>query len=497
VTPELSILLVDDDEADRMAVRRALKDAGAGWQIDECSEAGQAMAQIDAGRYDCILLDYLLPDHTALQLLPEILRRGGSTPVIVLTGFGDEQVAVDMMKSGATDYYSKEGLDGRLLARGIRHAVAVRRVHERLERAEQAQKADQAKLRALVQIAPGVYSGRSLDERLRFAASSARMLFAADEGFVAVEMPEGALALVARAEGVAPLAAEDGSWREIWPAPAAPSAALPWVRLAGQEWRGVLALRGTREDSELLLLAQLGELVAVSIENIRLYETAQRALLARDAVMGVVSHDLRSPLNALSLGIGLLQGDCSAEQRRLALDRMARSADHMRRLIADLLDVASIETQTLSVNLQPEPLAALVNDAAAQATPLAQEAKIELTMPSPPEIQLVIDRLRIVQVLSNLLGNAFKFTPAGGRVVVSAEPRADEVLFSVEDSGPGIDPDYLPRVFERFYRKDGRGLGLGLFIARAIVLAHGGRIWAESQLGKGARFSFTIPRRRV
>jgi signal transduction histidine kinase len=494
MTEELRILLVDDDEADRMAVQRALKDAGASYRIDECSDGRQALAQIETGRYDCILLDYFLRGSTALQLLPELLPRAGSTPVIVLTGFGDEQVAVDVMKSGVADYYSKDKLDGRLLKKGIHQAVAVRQVHERMERAEKAQKADQARLRQLVEIAPGVYSGSSLEERLRFAASSARALFGAEESLIAVDLTEGPVAFVARAAGVTPLAASDDSWREIWPAPSAPSAALPWVRLAGQKWRGVLALRGACESSELLLLQQLGELVMVSIENIRLYEATKRAVLARDAIMGVVSHDLRSPLNALGLGLSLLQGECPLEQRRVVLDRMARAADHMKRLIADLLDVASIENQTLSVNLQPERLASLVDDTAAQATPLAQEANLELTLPSPPELEVKVDRVRIVQVLSNLLGNAFKLTPTGGRVAVTIEPRASEVVFSVTDSGPGIDPDHLPRVFERFYRKEGRGLGLGLFIARALVQAHGGRIWAESRLGEGARFSFALPR---
>ena len=174
-----------------------------------------------------------------------------------------------------------------------------------------------------------------------------------------------------------------------------------------------------------------------------------------------------------------------------------RSVNRMHRLLGDLLDIASIEAGHLSVEVQRCSVTALVSEAIElSGVPAAKkQLQLERVLPSK-ELQIECDRDRVLQVFGNLVGNAIKFTPSGGSIRVAVESRGEEALFSVADSGPGIAPEELAHVFDRFWqaKKTARlGTGLGLTIAKALVEAHGGRIWVESTLGKGATFFFTMP----
>ena len=228
-------------------------------------------------------------------------------------------------------------------------------------------------------------------------------------------------------------------------------------------------------------------------------DAAQAAVRAREDVLHVVSHDLGNSLSAVVVNTTVLLKTLPEEQedvrRRIASVRdLAR---RMQRLRQDLLDVASIEQGRLSVEWDawhPAPLAAEAVEAFA---PLAGEKGIELAAevdPALPEVEG--DRERVMQVLANLLGNAVKFTPAGGRVELRVDAAPDEVRFAVRDTGPGIDPENQAHVFDRFWKSrtsNRYGAGLGLAIARGIVEAHGGRIWLESTPGDGSTFAFALP----
>ena len=172
-------------------------------------------------------------------------------------------------------------------------------------------------------------------------------------------------------------------------------------------------------------------------------------------------------------------------------------AARMRRLIGDLTDVTSLGAGELSVAEHADDPGVLIAEAIETFQLLAAEKRIELGVEGAnTPLGVLCDHERIVQVLVNLVGNAVKFTPDGGKVSASATGLGENVLFSVTDNGPGIDADLLEAVFERFWQvseNDRRGLGLGLYIARGIVEAHGGRIWAESRIGKGSSFHFTLP----
>jgi PAS domain S-box-containing protein len=269
------------------------------------------------------------------------------------------------------------------------------------------------------------------------------------------------------------------------------------------ETRGALTLIRTKEggfDADERALAEKYAIsAATALANASLYESAQQANRARDEVLGIVSHDLRNPLSAIAMCARVLkENPPDPAARDELLDTIQESTDWMNRLIADLLDVANIERERLSLEVQPNEPSQLALQAIHMFDVEARQHGIALEARLPTNLPLVAaDGARAVQVLGNLLRNAIKFTPRDGRVVLAVEPHDAGVVFSVTDTGPGIDAEHAARVFDRYWQSSrgarARGTGLGLSIAKGIVEAHGGRIWLESELGKGSRFAFTIP----
>jgi signal transduction histidine kinase len=230
-------------------------------------------------------------------------------------------------------------------------------------------------------------------------------------------------------------------------------------------------------------------------------QEAEAAVRTRDDVLAIVSHDLRNALNAMSGAVGLAQEPGLSEvQRGEQLALALRSAKGMSRLISDLLDAARMEAGKLSVEPRPEPVAELVAQAEAGYRLEAERRGVTLII-SPPDASAHVhaDGGRITQVLGNLIGNALKFTPEGGTVLVDVRAVADHVTFIVSDTGPGITEEHLPHIFDRFYqvRASGRaGAGLGLAISRALVEAHGSTLDVDSRPGEGTTFSFDLKRVR-
>jgi len=238
---------------------------------------------------------------------------------------------------------------------------------------------------------------------------------------------------------------------------------------------------------------------ALALENARLYGAARRATSARDEVLALVSHDLRNPISAIAMCARILREappDDPAEREKM-LTAITEATVWMQQLIRDLLDVSAIEAGRLSIDRRPTTLASIVSTAAGMISGEIDQRSIDLDVDIASDLPTVnVDDRRIVQVLTNLMGNAVKFTDPGGRIVVRATSTPTGVVVTVEDTGIGIDPEAQPRIFDRFWQAQStprRGSGLGLAIARGIVEAHGGRIWVESQPGRGSLFSFSLP----
>ncbi|HTL35780.1 MAG TPA: ATP-binding protein, partial [Kofleriaceae bacterium] len=231
---------------------------------------------------------------------------------------------------------------------------------------------------------------------------------------------------------------------------------------------------------------------------------ADEATRAREEILSVVSHDLRNPLGAILMCASALlhvSADDSSGRVRKNVERIHRQAERMARYISDLVDFAGIEAGRIKLERREHQVEDIVSAASEMFGPIAAERGLRFEMQLPPNLPVVqCDSDRAVQVLTNLVANAVKVTPKGGAVSIGAELNGDGVVFYVRDTGPGIEEDEMPNLFERHWRSKSsnyKGTGLGLSIARGIVSAHNGRIWAESRVGAGSTFYFSLTRRET
>jgi signal transduction histidine kinase len=226
---------------------------------------------------------------------------------------------------------------------------------------------------------------------------------------------------------------------------------------------------------------------------------AEQAAQARQELLAIVAHDLRNPLGAIALRATMLRRDGSDEISRNHGAAIERVVSRMEQLLKGLLDAATIEAGQLSLRPAAVDVAGALLEVADTFSGLASSKGVQLVCRPAPDQQMTVqaDRERLLQVLANLIGNSIKFTASGDRIELSATPAGNGIRFSVADSGPGISPEHLPWIFERFWKADftgAKGTGLGLYIARRIVVAHGGRIWAESRPpSEGTTIHFVIP----
>jgi signal transduction histidine kinase len=238
---------------------------------------------------------------------------------------------------------------------------------------------------------------------------------------------------------------------------------------------------------------------ATALANARLYERARHAIQARDEILAVVAHDLRTPLHVIEFAAHRLRQNVPGPGRRStdrSLDWILSSAQRATTLVRDLLDRAKLEWHTLALERVEVDPVDLVRDVARRSEPLGALASVQVRVVAvPPVPRVAANRERLAQAIENLMGNAMKFTPAGGTVTVGVERSGGDVRFFVSDTGAGIEPADLERIFERFWQArnaDSRGAGLGLSICKRIVEAHGGHVWVESRVGEGTTVSFTI-----
>lgn len=495
----LSVLVIDDDEIDRERVRRSMRAMSPAPHTREVDTIADAEAALRSATIDCVILDYQLREGVCSEFLPRLQALAPHAAFIVMTGQGDEDVAVELMKAGASDYLSKD-VDPERVRQAIRYAVSLRRAAEQAAAADSRRRQYAARQGRFVDRAPELVAARSLDDLAKHGVLLAVELFDARQACITLRDSERVIVDQCGA-------ATEGVSLQSWATNTLESGGdfasetpLAVLSLRGRDGlqRGWIALHGGDNGLEPAhdhLLRQLAVLIAICADNLLLSAARERAIRARDDVMAVVTHDLRAPLNNVRLGTSLLR-ETTQSSAHSVLDRVERNVTHMAHLVDDLVDMVRLESGKLELNLERETAADLLHTAAALVADQARAQRIELVIqPCDRALTVSADRDRVLQVLANLLSNALKFTPADGRIELEAHEHDGRVRFGVSDTGCGIPASEASRIFVRFWQSDPkrrRGLGLGLHIAKGVIQAHGGDLWFESQEGSGSRFYFTL-----
>jgi signal transduction histidine kinase/CheY-like chemotaxis protein len=535
----LRVLHLEDVAEDAELVHATLEDAGFDCTVTRVARRDDFVAALSSRGYDVLIADYKLPSFDGLTALDLARRLRPELPFLFVTGALQDDCAVETLRRGATDFIVK--------ARLSRLVPAVQRALREVEEREELSRAEAA-LRLLADVSRALHATLDMELSLQNMARvlvprvadacivdgragdapverrsivvhgdahraralqdlRARRSPAPDDAAGAGRvMRDGSAELVERFDDahVAALARDAREAEVLRAMKIASSLVVPMIargRTVGTVTLWTTSGRRPLDKKDVPFAHGIAERAAIAIENAQLHAATEKGAKARDEILAIVTHDLRNPLNAIVAGIDLVR-DAARKQNDEQIARWAESVlgstRTMTRLIADLLDFAAIESGGLVVVKERHDLVDVVREAAERFRGPAAAKGLALVAEIEGEHLLVhCDRERILQVLSNLLGNAVKFTPAGGRVSVRAGRRGGggfDVV--VMDSGPGIAASEVPHLFDRYWRaqRGGRaGVGLGLWIARRLVQAHDGELCVESRVGEGSSFTVVLP----
>jgi signal transduction histidine kinase len=391
----------------------------------------------------------------------------------------------------------------RVLVKQAAGAEAERRHHIRM-------------MRALTEAAPAIHAAQSVEALVETAAREVCSVLGAQRAFVGVQKEPDSIGSRVGASfppaGAAPNDLEDPMWfdsedpNSVLPAPpGAPRArlAVPLMRRDGARF-GVLRVAATPErhfeETDHDVLVQLAHLVAVAVESARLHARLQAVTRAREEFVSIVSHDLRSPLGTVQLATWQIRELCGHGPPPLekAVRCVERSVANMNRLIENLVEVSRVDGGRLTLDLADVPVSPLLDAAIAQARPNADAASVTLSSRASAGLAPIrADRHRTLQLVSNLLVNTLKFAPSGGELQLSAEPINETVRITVRGANLTLEHEVVSSLFDQFWQsKDARyrALGLGLYVAKNIVEAHGGALDIEQQPEHGYAFHLTLPK---
>jgi signal transduction histidine kinase len=463
------VWVVDDSPLDLEHARAAVGDTAETRAFTDGASVLEALATARPPPPDVLVLDWVMPGVTGIEVV-RFMRSEGKlpqVPVLLLTARGEPQQIVEGLSAGANDYLAKPYHDEELRAR-VAALIRTSRLLDRALRAEES-------VRVLVANAPVALLVVDAQGVVTLANEEAGRLFGADPTTLTGSAVDSIL--------------PDLSYRNISLGGGTGLMPLPDVQVRGRVLSpSIRALPTDTAASTTIALRDITERRTAEARRIDFYS--------------VMAHDLRSPLNAMLMRIDALlsgrRGPLAAETVS-DLRKLKESSRRMAKMIKDFLDLARMEGVGYKISRERVDLGILVARIVDELRPLAVASGLTLEWrPSDGEALVIGDADRLAQVMSNLVGNAIKFTPAGGSIVVAVEAFRDSIRTSVTDTGTGIDPDLLPRLFHRFTQgttdQRSAGWGLGLMIVREIVEAHGGRLDVRSEVGKGSAFSFRLQR---
>jgi signal transduction histidine kinase len=536
----IRVLLIEDNPGDARLIREILARArGAQFELERVERLSTALERLNTGGVDAILLDLTLPDSSGLDTFFKVHTRAPHVPITVLSGFDDEVVAIRAVREGAQDYLVKGQVDRNLLVRALRYAIERKRSEEALQRHD-------AILRTVSHAAEQFLKTSDLEQHiavvlreLGLATNVSRVSITenhwAEDGVLSTTRfhqwaaPAFKAETAGQAMPTSMLAAGLGRWelalgrgqlvygnvadfepqeRNYLAGQGVLSTVVAPV-FVGREWWGYVSLEdcATARDwpeVELDGITAAAGILGAAIQKKRGEDAEKRVAQMKDDFIATVSHELRTPLFALQGFLDLLRSGKVQQEatRQEFLATAAQNAQRLMALVNDLLDISRLESGRTKLDMTPVDVGDLINDTLESLRSLAADKQIAVTrdLPASPAcLTVVADRAKLRQVLVNLVGNAIKFSEPQQAVVVSAALDGDNVKVSVTDHGPGVAREDLPRLFSKFYQAEKPltrttgGVGLGLYISKQIIEAHGGVMGVESILGEGSTFYFVIP----
>jgi PAS domain S-box-containing protein len=506
------ILNVDDTDASRYLKSRTLRQVGL--RVHEASTGEEALRMVAALKPDVVLLDVRLPDMSGIEVCRRIKADPATSSVLVIQTSATYLEPSDRVRGleGGADTYLLEPIDSEELIANVRAML-------RLRRAEQALRDREAWLTTtLHSIGDGVLA-TDLEGHVTLMNPAAQSMLGWEEGeatgrklseiFEVINEEtfgpgDQLVDQILHAGGISGFSKNALIVGRIGRRVSIDHSASPMRDGQGNVTGLVLVFRDVSErklfEKEREELLEREKEARLASEKARF--RAEEASRLKDEFLATVSHELTSPLNSISGWARILRtGNLDAQQSARALETIERSAKSQNQLINDLLDVSRIITGKMRLDVGPVPLGAVIEAAVDTVRPAADAKSIHLTVSLDPAADMASgDAERLQQVMWNLLSNAIKFTPRGGQVDVILTRIDSHVEITVADDGNGINPEFLPYVFDRFRQEDARfnrqhgGLGLGLAIVRHLVELHGGTVHAESPgLGQGATFTVVVP----
>jgi len=523
-----NILVVDDLEEKHIVFRSILEELGQ--NIISARSGKEALAHVLEQEFAVILLDVNMPDIDGLETASLIrqYKKTAQTPIVFITAYVDDVQARRGYALGAVDYIPSPVMP-EVLRSKVRVFVELFRMNRQVQQQAAAREALARSEAARAAAEEAIHRADYLAEASRVLSRSLNLddtisavlelcvpmlgerailgLSDRDGGVRRLEMNPAAAANDAEAFSPALRAAADEAIRQKQPnvVRIGERAAAICPLMAGDEARGALALLGDVskfDASRLALIREVASRASIAMENARLYSAVQDADRRKNEFLAMLAHELRNPLAPIRNAVHIMQGDDVAPATlNWARDVIGRQADHMARLIDDLLDVSRIVQGKVTVKPEKLDLLALIERAVEASEPRAagRDQEILLDLPGEP-IELNGDAVRLAQVLSNLINNASKFSAANTRITLSARYENGQVRIAVRDEGAGIDPSFLPHIFDLFFQADQSldrsqgGLGIGLTLVKHLVELHGGRVTAASEgAGKGTEVAVYLP----
>jgi K+-sensing histidine kinase KdpD len=531
-----SILVVDDDLDFLEVITRILENKG--YEVETAPSASEAISRIKERFYNAAILDISLPDADGTELLSRLLEAHPDITAIMLTGHSSVQNAVQSLNRGAFAYLEKPLDPDNLLSvisRGLEKQRLVLENRKLVEELEQRNRITNTLLSVSQAVSQSLDLQEIIDSSLEKVAQYTGMKASfvyryendrlvlmgyhglspdiveamvqeidKDKGIIGRVFSQAKPIIIGKLKECAEPDLSflgKGGYRSF--------AGVPLAILG--ESIGVMGVATDLADSfspnNVELLAGIGRETSIAVRNAQLYEDASSAKALRELdsmrteFLANVSHELRTPLAVIKGSANsLLQPDVMFDEatRQYFLQSIDKDADTLTRLVDDLLMMSRLEAEALEVRKKPYKLTEVVESIKDRLDNLTVRHHLRLNIRD--ELPLVnLDDIRIGQVLTNLVENAVKFSEENTIISIEVNVNGEEVIVSVADEGAGIPPELHQKIFDRFFQGDGRktgrrrGTGLGLAICRGIIEAHGGRIWVESEPGKGTRFSFSLP----